>query len=148
MARRARSLPDASAASRSRISPLVPGDNAQWRWARGKLRDTPGNVAMGCAMKTVMLYTVFLFPGIRNGIDARIVGHTRVKGGLPNRYKGRSRNDLLEEAYSANIGRIMCRSGRRQAFHLCQHFRANNDRFTMDTAMHRLEGNSIKQREV
>ena len=99
-------------------------------------------------MKTVMLYAVFLFPGIRNGIDACIIRHTRVKGGLPNCHKRRLRNDFLEEAYSTNIGRIMRRSRRCQAFHLCQHFCSNNNRLTMDTAMYRLEANGIEQREV
>src|SRR5712692_6561996 len=90
-----------------RTAAEVTGYDTQ-RWcAGGKLGNTAADITMRRAVKAVMLDTICLSPGMGNGIDTRIVGHSGVKAGLPHSDEGYARHNLLKEAHSEYIGWIV-----------------------------------------
>ncbi len=99
-------------------------------------------------MKAIMLDAVLLFPGVGNGVDTSILGHSRVKGRFPYSNERRLWREFLKKTHGADIWRIMSGSGGNHALHLRQHFRRDDDRLTIDAPVDSLKAYGVERREV
>src|SRR5260370_7098783 len=90
---------------------------------------------MRSSMKAIMLDAIILFPGIRNGEDASILWHRRVKGCFPYSHEGRLWCNFLKKTHSTNIWWIVGGSSRNHALHLRQYCGCDDDRLAVDASM-------------
>src|SRR5260370_34297114 len=79
-------------------------------------------------MKAIMLDAVLLFPGVGNGVDTSILGHSRVKGRFPYSNERCLWREFLKKTHGADIWRIMSGSGGEHAAPLRPPFRGVRDR--------------------